>query len=70
MGASEIEAFLTFLAVQRKVVDSTQNQAISTLVFLYRHVLHQETYINSWIRIEVRLFSSGVPIVILNPPPV
>jgi integron integrase len=42
MGASEIEAFLTFLAVQRKVAASTQNQALSALVFLYRHVLHQD----------------------------
>jgi site-specific recombinase XerD len=42
MGASEIEAFLTYLAVQRKVAASTQNQALSALVFLYRHVLHQD----------------------------
>jgi Phage integrase, N-terminal SAM-like domain len=70
MDVSEIEASLTFLAVQRKVAASTQNQALSALVFLCRHVLHQDTYINSWIRIKVWLFSSGVPIVILNPPPV
>jgi integron integrase len=42
MGAPEIEAFLTYLAVQRKVAASTQNQALSALVFLYRHVLHQD----------------------------
>jgi integron integrase len=42
MGASEIEAFLTYLAVQRKVAASTQNQALSALVFFYRHVLHQD----------------------------
>jgi site-specific recombinase XerD len=42
MGASEIEAFLTFLAVQKKVAASTQNQALSALVFFYRHVLHQD----------------------------
>jgi integron integrase len=42
MGASEIEAFLTYLAVQRKVAAPTQNQALSALVFLYRHVLHQD----------------------------
>jgi integron integrase len=42
MGAPEIEAFLSHLAVQRHVAASTQNQALSALVFLYRHVLHQE----------------------------
>lgn len=42
MGASEIEAFLTHLAVQRHVAASTQNQALCALIFLYRHVLRQE----------------------------
>jgi integron integrase len=42
MGAPEIEAFLTHLAVEKRVAASTQNQALCALVFLYRHVLHQE----------------------------
>jgi site-specific recombinase XerD len=42
MSASEVEVFLTYFAVQRKVAASTQNQALSTLVFLCRHVLHQD----------------------------
>lgn len=42
MGTPEIEAFLTHLAVQKKVVASTQNQALSALIFLCRHVFHQE----------------------------
>ncbi|MGF1602931.1 MAG: phage integrase N-terminal SAM-like domain-containing protein [Thermosynechococcaceae cyanobacterium] len=42
MGSPEIEAFLTHLAVQKKVAASTQNQALSALVFLYRHVLHHD----------------------------
>ena len=42
MGAPEIEAFLTFLAVRRGVAASTQNQALNALLFLYREVLHQE----------------------------
>ncbi|MCC9078739.1 integron integrase [Litorilinea aerophila] len=42
MGAAEIEAFLTHLAVTEKVSASTQNQALSALLFLYRHVLDQE----------------------------
>lgn len=38
MGVSEIEAFLTHLAVQQNVATSTQNQALSALLFLYRRV--------------------------------
>ena len=39
MGATEIVAFLTWLAVDRRVSASTQNQALSALLFLYRVVL-------------------------------
>jgi site-specific recombinase XerD len=39
MGSAAIEAFLTHLAVQQKVAASTQNQALSALLFLYRDVL-------------------------------
>jgi integron integrase len=42
MGAAEITQFLSALAVQRNVAASTQNQALSALLFLYRHVLEQE----------------------------
>jgi integron integrase len=42
MGAPEIEAFLTYLANGRRVTSSTQNQALSALLFLYRCVLHVE----------------------------
>jgi integron integrase len=42
MGSEEIEAFLTYLAVEANVSASTQNQALSALLFLYRYVLHQE----------------------------
>ena len=42
MGVPEIEQFLTYLAVDQKVAASTQNQALSALLFLYRAVLHQE----------------------------
>jgi site-specific recombinase XerD len=42
MGAPEIEAFLTHLAVEQRVAASTQNQALSALVFLYREVLRQD----------------------------
>jgi integron integrase len=39
MGVPEIEAFLSHLAVNENVAASTQNQAFSALLFLYRHVL-------------------------------
>jgi site-specific recombinase XerD len=42
MGAAEVEAFLTHLAVAGKVAASTQNQAKSALLFLYREVLETE----------------------------
>jgi site-specific recombinase XerD len=42
MAEPEINAFLTHLAVKEKVSASTQNQAFSALLFLYRHVLGRE----------------------------
>ncbi|MFC1651381.1 integron integrase [Candidatus Latescibacterota bacterium] len=42
MAEPEINAFLTHLAVKEKVSSSTQNQALSALLFLYRHVLNRE----------------------------
>jgi integron integrase len=40
MGAPEIAAFLTHLAVDDQIAASTQNQARCALLFLYQHVLH------------------------------
>jgi len=40
MGEKEVSEFLTFLAVERKVSASTQNQALNALVFLYKEVLN------------------------------
>ena len=42
LGATEVEAFLTHLAVEGQVAASTQNQAKSAILFLYREVLAQE----------------------------
>lgn len=42
MGAAEVERFLTSLAVEGRVAASTQNQALSALLFLYRQVLEIE----------------------------
>jgi site-specific recombinase XerD len=42
MAGPEINEFLTHLATDAKVSASTQNQALSALLFLYRHVLRVE----------------------------
>lgn len=42
MGRPEVEAFLTHLAVQRRVSASTQNQAFNALLFLYRNVIPKD----------------------------
>lgn len=42
MAEREITAFLTDLAVNRYVAPSTQNQALATLLFLYRMVLETD----------------------------
>ncbi|MGQ9594822.1 MAG: phage integrase N-terminal SAM-like domain-containing protein [Anaerolineae bacterium] len=42
MGAPEIQAFLAHLAQEKNVSASTQNQALSAILFLYRQVLHKE----------------------------
>src|SRR5215211_6080432 len=39
LGAAEVSAFISHLAVKRKVAASTQTQALSALLFLYREVL-------------------------------
>ena len=42
LAEDEVTAFLTDLATRRKVSESTQNQALCALIFLYRHVLDRE----------------------------
>jgi len=42
MGGLEIEVFLAYLAQERHVSASTQNQALSAIRFLYKNVLQQE----------------------------
>lgn len=42
VAAAGLEAFLSHLAIERKVSASTQNQALQALLFLYRHVLEIE----------------------------
>ena len=40
MGAAEVQAFLSHLAVDRNVSASTQNQALCAVLFLYKKVLN------------------------------
>lgn len=42
MGIPEIESYLTYLAVERKISASTQNQALAGIIFLYTQVLKIE----------------------------
>jgi integron integrase len=51
MGAPEIEQFLTDLATRENVAASTQNQALSALLFLYRDVLKQDL---AFVQLNVR----------------
>ena len=42
LQGTDIQDFLTHLAVERRVSSSTQSQALNALVFVYRHVLRKE----------------------------
>ncbi len=62
MAKAEIEAFLTYLAVKRKVSPSTQNQALQALLFLYRQVLEVELpWMDEVVRAKPKM---GVPVVL------
>ncbi len=52
MGAPEINQFITHLVVERHVSASTQNQAISAILFLYRHVLEMKLDETAFINIR------------------
>lgn len=62
MGKLEVEQFLTWLAVDRKVAPSTQNQALQAILFLYRKVLNTEL---AWLDDVVRAKrQSRIPVVL------
>ncbi|MBW1750725.1 MAG: phage integrase N-terminal SAM-like domain-containing protein, partial [Deltaproteobacteria bacterium] len=46
LGAKDVEAFLTHLAVEGNVAASTQNQAFNALLFLYNKVLESDAFNN------------------------
>ena len=64
LGAAEVEAFLTHLAVDRKVSASTQNQALSAILFLYQKVLEIDL---PWLDGVVRAKPSQYLPVVLTP---
>lgn len=49
LDGKDLQDFLSYLAVERKVSSSTQNQALNAIIFVYRHVLEKdiEDQINS-----------------------
>jgi integrase len=62
LGAAEVEAFLTDLAVTRRVAGATQNQAKSALLFLYKEVLDIEL---PWLeRVERARTPQRLPVVL------
>jgi len=62
LGAAEVEAFLTDLATARNVAASTQNQAKSALLFLYKEVLGVEL---PWLeRIDSARAPARMPVVL------
>ncbi len=62
MGAAEVEAFLTHLAVEGKVAASTQNQAKAAVLFLYSQVLNQQL---PWLEnVEQAKVSKRLPVVL------
>jgi integron integrase len=63
MGADELNAFLSHLAVDRNVSASTQNQALCAILFLYRHVLGEEV---PWLTEVIRAHRRDVLPVVLT----
>lgn len=62
MGAEEVRAYLSHLAVAGKVAASTQNQAKSALLFLYKEVLGVEL---PWLdKVEAAKTSKRLPVVL------
>lgn len=64
MSGADVEAFLTHLAVDRRVSVSTQNQALAAILFLYRQVLEVEL---PWLENVVRARSPARLPTVLSP---
>ena len=64
LGATQVTSFLTSLAIDRRVAPSTQNQALSAILFLYREVLELEL---PWLEDVVRAKRAHHVPVVLTP---
>lgn len=64
MGAEEVAAFLSYLAVERGVAAATQNQAKAALLFLYKNVLNMDL---PWLGEVVQAKGARRLPVVLNP---
>ncbi|MBU0560882.1 MAG: phage integrase N-terminal SAM-like domain-containing protein [Bacteroidetes bacterium] len=61
LNKSHVEKFLTYLAVTRRVSASTQNQALSALLYLYKNIIKTEI---GWLQDVIRARnSSRIPVV-------
>src|SRR3569833_3417302 len=63
MGMEEVNRFLTHLAAQRDVSASTQNQALSAILFLKKEVLNQQL---GWLDGFERVFCLARLLVVLS----
>ena len=61
MGPREVERFVTHLANANRVSSSTQRQALSAILFLYRNVLHIELELERMPRAK---YSRRLPVVL------
>lgn len=64
MGEEEVSNYLTYLAVNRQVTSSTQNLALCSIVFMYKHVFERElTLLSDTVRAKA---PTRVPTVLSN----
>jgi len=64
MGEQEVSEYLTYLAVDRQVTSSTQNLALCSIVFMYKHVFERElTLLSDTVRAKA---PTRVPMVLSN----
>jgi len=54
MGSAEVNAFLTYLAVELHLSASTRHQVLSALLFLYRELLDRDWDLEGVIRAQTR----------------
>ncbi len=58
MGKEEIRTFLTYLAVEKNVAPSTQNQALQALLFLYRMLRNRQVGVTTAARASIYFYNT------------